>query len=112
MTDINEAIELPETTIIRVGQISPSPTSENLPCDAWHLGGLKGSILDETVMMRLIKEKLPKVDFPVKVSSTGYIIWPDKSVLPPYGYTLDEIGRTVGVVDEIRFFSDIQGIVC
>lgn len=60
-------------------------------------------------MMQLIKESLPKIDFPVNVGATGYIIWPDESVLPRYGYTLDEIGRTVGVMDEIRFFQRYTG---
>ena len=109
MTSVNEARELPESTGSRVllsgiGQISPPPNTENLPCDAWHLGGYSNPNIDETEMMSLIKEKLPRVNFPVKVGSTGYIIWPDKNVLPTCGYTLDEIGRMVGVVDEIRFF--------
>ena len=114
MSAVNEAIQLPDTGLMRIvslkeGQIFPPPNSENLPCDASHLAGYSSSDVDSTEMMSLIKRELPKIDFPVRVGSTGYIIWPDKSVLPKYGYTLDEIGRTVGVVDEIRFFQRYTG---
>ncbi len=64
---------------------------------------------DETHQRKTPQSKLPRVDFPVWVGSTGYIIWPDKNVLPTCGYTLDEIGRTVGVVDGIRFFQRYTG---
>ena len=110
MTAVNEARELPDTGCMRIvtvsgGQIYPPPNSENLPCDASHLAGYRGSGGEE--MMSLIKEKLPRVDFPVRVGSTGYIIWSND--LPTRGYTLDEVGRMVGVVDEIRFFQRYTG---
>nr|QBK85713.1 MAG: hypothetical protein LCMAC101_03080 [Marseillevirus LCMAC101] len=109
MTSVNEARRLPPnvgTRIVITGrkQIYPPPNSENLPCDASHLAGDSDTGGAEEQMLKLIKEKLPRIDFPVRVGSTGYIIWPNDNVLPTYGYTLDEIGRTVGIVDEIRFF--------
>ncbi len=45
----------------------------------------------------------------MEVGSTGYIIWPEENDLPTFGYTLDEIGRTVGVVGGIRFFQRYTG---
>jgi hypothetical protein len=109
MSVVNEAIQLPLSQPLRIleegiGQISPPPNSEGLPCDAWHLGGYGFSVPGEEEMMELIKEKLPRIDFPVRIGSTGYIIWPSKDDLPSAGYTLDETGRTVGVIDGIRFF--------
>ena len=56
-------------------------------------------------MLGLIEEKLPRLDFPVKIGSTGYIVWANDDDLPSYGYTLDKAGRIVGIVDEIRFQS-------
>jgi hypothetical protein len=109
MTSVNEAIELlpsPAVYFLETGkgQTDPPPNSEGLPCDQWHLAGPRSSNLTETEMMTLIKEKLPKVDFPVRTGATGYIIWPKMSELPPAGHTLDETGRTVGIVGGIRFF--------
>jgi hypothetical protein len=114
LLDIDESIQLPRTCMMRIitlgeGQIYPPPNSEGLPCDASHIACPYVSNISETKMMELIKRKLPKVNFPVRTGSTGYIIWPETSELPVAGYTLDEIGRTVGVIDGIRFFQRYTG---
>jgi hypothetical protein len=51
-----------------------------------------------------IREKIPRIDFPISINSKGYIIWPPEKELPPKGWTLDSLGRLVGVLGKIRFF--------
>jgi len=101
----NEARKLESTPTMRIvktgnGQIYPDPNSEGLPCDASHIAGMGEYPPDE--FLKTIKEKIPKTRVEVKVGFTGYIIWPE--YFPDNHYTLDEIGRTVGKIDGIRFF--------
>lgn len=68
-----------------------------------------GNLYQEVCIKWLIEEKLPIIDFPVSIGSTGYIVWPKDDDLPECGYTFDEVGRLVGLVDEIRFFQRYTG---
>jgi hypothetical protein len=112
MTEVigNEAMRLESTPLTRmcmirngVGvQISPTPNSDGLPCDISHLAGMGSYSEVDADFLQLVKRNVPKTDVEVKVGSTGYIIWPKD--FPDNRYTLDEVGRTVGKVDGIRFF--------
>ena len=110
----NEAIKLEESTILRVidlsiGPIYPTVNDKNLPCDSWHLAGNNTyfpSDINED-LLKLIKQKLTKVNFTVEVGNTGYIEW--EKIFPDNCYTLDEIGRTVGSVNGVRFFKRYTG---
>ena len=56
-----------------------------------------------------MKEKLPRIDIDVEVGSTGYIIWPSADTFSTCGYSFDEIGRVVGILDGMRFFQRYTG---
>ncbi len=113
--EVNTALKLEPSTYIRIlsmedGPIFPPPNSKNLPCDAWHLAGPPKQHIDPNEsLLHLIKEKLPIVDFPISVGSTGYIIWPSEEELPSNGRSFDEVGRIVGIVDRMRFFQRYTG---
>lgn len=98
----NEAIDLPPQEFVRLVNSSSEVYDEKLPCHPFHLGG--GPKSDDGAELFLkVKQQLPRVDFNPIVGWTGYIIWPDD--LPTSsGWTLDEVGRLVGYVGNIRFF--------
>jgi hypothetical protein len=53
--------------------------------------------------MKYSQEKLPKVDLPIKVGGTGYIqLTGSPSVTR--GWTKDEVGRMVVIVDDVLVF--------
>lgn len=49
-----------------------------------------------------IHAKLPRVDFEFTIRPDGYIKFGKN--LPAKGWTLDEFGRTVGVINDVKFF--------
>lgn len=98
----NEAINLPYQPLLITNPNNPPDYDKSLPCNPYHLGGGLKSNIGEELLLK-IREKIPRVDFNPIIGSTGYIVWPNK--LPTEsGWTLDEVGRLVGYVNNIRFF--------
>ncbi len=109
----NGALKLPDSLGIQVidlktNEIYPPPNNvvnnKILPCDVIHLAGITFPNDPDESFLRAIKTQVPKVDFEVKIGSTGYVTWPKADALPSRGWTTDEIGRLVAVIDGKRYF--------
>lgn len=102
----NEATRIDNQPFLKVRQIGLQEVyPPQYPCDPWHVAGSHSTGFDENYKRALnIKETLPRVNFVVSVGSTGYIQWPSDKELPERGWTLDSLGRLVGILGKYRFF--------
>lgn len=79
---------------------------DHLPCDPWHVGG-NSNIHSHSLSRNFIemcKHKLIRRKLNFYVGSTGYIEWNEIIPTGMYCWDIDELGRFVGIVDNIWFF--------
>lgn len=78
--------------------------------NSWHTQGLSS---DNIVLplCQLIQQKLPRKDLPVFVGDTGYV-YVEPDWIGGDGWTLDDLGRTVFIFENVLYFQRYKSGYC
>lgn len=85
---------------------SKDEISSDMPCDPWHVGGNSNfhKSISSRDFIEMCKQKMQRRKLNFHVGPTGYIHWDTEIPIGDYCWDIDELGRFVGVIDDIWCF--------